>query len=234
MDAKYRPSDASTAAAIMGGGPQAGNLAAHFPIAYPRLPRMTTETLQEDSYDRLTRPSPSVPQTRLDIEQSAGDATGESPSPLPLPQQTARPPYDDSAPPPLCDDRLRKLDIANWTKVPITNEAAARAISLYMQTDHPLLCHFEPQLFLSDLVNLENNYCSPLLVNALLFWATQMYTTFDRTVEGLSLQFCKEAEEVLETHRGNADADSTLVLAALQFLSLGYMGQGRDHAVLVI
>ncbi|EFY84822.1 hypothetical protein MAC_09144 [Metarhizium acridum CQMa 102] len=53
---------------------------------------------------------------------------------------------------PLCDARLNKLEIGNWTHVPITNPVAARAISIYLETDHPLLGYFDPSLFVSDLV----------------------------------------------------------------------------------
>lgn len=72
----------------------------------------------------------------------------------------------------LCDARLYELDIGAWTKVDISSDLAARCISLYLETDHPLLGHFDPDLFLSRLAgDDEGDYCSPLLVNALLFWA---------------------------------------------------------------
>lgn len=72
---------------------------------------------------------------------------------------------------PLCDERLHQLDISHWTNAPINNESAARAISLYLETDHPLLGFFEPNLFVSDLINHKHDYCSPMLVNSLLYWA---------------------------------------------------------------
>lgn len=45
----------------------------------------------------------------------------------------------------------------------------------------------------------------------------------------LALQLCGEAEGLW---RKEDRRESILNLAALQFLSLGYLGQGRDHAVL--
>jgi hypothetical protein len=45
----------------------------------------------------------------------------------------------------------------------------------------------------------------------------------------LALSFCAEAEELWHSQE---DVDSILSLAAVQFLSLGYLGQGRDHLVL--
>ncbi len=78
---------------------------------------------------------------------------------------------DSAAGSSLCDERLGKIVISTWTKVPITNEFAARVISLYLETDHPLLGLFDADLFLDDLVSGQINFCSPLLVNALLCWA---------------------------------------------------------------
>ena len=74
-------------------------------------------------------------------------------------------------PPELCDHRLKDLTIKFWTNVGIDNDVAARCISLYLQTDHPLLGHFDPDLFVSHLVSKQSEYCSSLLVNALLYWA---------------------------------------------------------------
>lgn len=71
----------------------------------------------------------------------------------------------------LCDSRLEELDIQFWTDVSIDNDTAARCISLYLETDHPLLGHFDPELFVLDLVSCQDQYCSSLLVNALLYWA---------------------------------------------------------------
>lgn len=71
----------------------------------------------------------------------------------------------------LCDPRLHKLDIGYWTNVSIDNATAAKCISMYLETDHPLLGHFNPDLFVSDLTSKRRQYCSSLLVNSLLYWA---------------------------------------------------------------
>lgn len=70
------------------------------------------------------------------------------------------------------DDRLSQLDISYWTVVPIDNESAASLISQYIMTDHALLPSFDADLFLQDLVSKTIRFCSPLLVNALLAWAS--------------------------------------------------------------
>ena len=76
----------------------------------------------------------------------------------------------DATPSGLCDHRLVHLNIQAWTSVRIDNDTAARCISLYLETDHPLLGHSDPELFVSGLV-FGTGYCSSLLVNALLYWA---------------------------------------------------------------
>jgi hypothetical protein len=75
------------------------------------------------------------------------------------------------APVQLCDERLGRLRIEEWTGVQVESATAARAISLYLETDHPLLGFFDSDLFLSDLIAGEQNFCSPLLVDSLLCWA---------------------------------------------------------------
>ena len=67
-----------------------------------------------------------------------------------------------------CDPRLNQISIGYWTKVLISNEFAAGAISAYLNTDHALLGFFDADLFLSDLVQQRFDYCSPFLVSSLL------------------------------------------------------------------
>lgn len=125
-------------------------LAAQHPNAYLILPDINLETLQEVTYQQLVRPTrhkPTIPQDQVEEK-------------IVLNQTVA-----------LCDPRLSKLNIAEWTKVPITSEVAAHAISLYLETDHPLLGFFEPDLFIADLIDGRTEYCSSLLVNSLLYWA---------------------------------------------------------------
>lgn len=66
---------------------------------------------------------------------------------------------------------LSNLQIGNWTTVPVTNDFAAKALLLYLQTDHHVLGLFDAELFVHDLLNLRQEFCSTLLVNSLLFWA---------------------------------------------------------------
>lgn len=66
------------------------------------------------------------------------------------------------------DQRLSGLEIEHWTNVRISNEFAAKVISLYLKTEHPTLGLFDSDLFVRDLTAYQHNYCSPLLVNIIL------------------------------------------------------------------
>ncbi|KAF5018427.1 hypothetical protein F66182_9601 [Fusarium sp. NRRL 66182] len=128
-----------------------------------------------------------------------------------------------------CDERLEGIDISFWTFVPIPSDLAAKVISLYLETDHPLLGFFDPDLFVDDMINCEMNYCSQLLVSAIMYWGCQMYSALNSTVNQFIPQFCNEAEMRWSTEK---TADSLLTLAATQLLSLAYLGNGKDHYVL--
>ncbi|KAM0356119.1 hypothetical protein ACHAPU_000513, partial [Fusarium lateritium] len=128
-----------------------------------------------------------------------------------------------------CDERLAKLNIGYWSSVPIPSNLAAKIISLYLETDHPLLGFFDPTLFVGDLVHCRARYCSELLVSALMYWSCQMYTSIDSSVKEFTQQFCKEAERRWSLEKST---DSLLTLAATQLLGFSYMGNGKDHYVL--
>ena len=56
-----------------------------------------------------------------------------------------------------------------------------------------------------------------------------MYATIDKESQGFASNFRAEAERLWLTERHR---DTVLNMATAQFLSLAYIGQGRDHAVL--
>lgn len=77
----------------------------------------------------------------------------------------------DPTPYVLCDIRLNRLTISEWTDVPISSEIAGYAISRYLELDHPILSFFDANIFLADLANHTEIVCSGFLVNSLLSWA---------------------------------------------------------------
>lgn len=58
-----------------------------------------------------------------------------------------------------------------------------------------------------------------------------MYSAIDPRTDKLAAEFCAEAERRWDDERSRG-IDSLPNLAAAEFLSLGYLGQGRDHSVL--
>ena len=57
-----------------------------------------------------------------------------------------------------------------------------------------------------------------------------MYATVDQEAQSLASSFRREVERLWRAERDN---DTILNMATVQFLSLAYIGQGRDHAVLL-
>jgi hypothetical protein len=70
------------------------------------------------------------------------------------------------------DKRLASLNIEFWTTVRVTSHYAASAISLYLETDHPVFGLFDAELFITDLIDCKFGYCSPFLVSSLLAFAS--------------------------------------------------------------
>ncbi|KAM0816674.1 hypothetical protein AB5N19_02476 [Seiridium cardinale] len=130
----------------------------------------------------------------------------------------------------LCDERLHDLDISFWTTVPIPNNLAAKVISLYLVTDHPLLGTFEPRQFIADLVNHGQTSCSHFLANTLLYWGCQMYSAIEKEANEYAQQLSAEAVHLWTIEK---NCDSILTMIGAQMLSLAYMGNGKDHDVLV-
>ncbi|KAF5656701.1 nitrogen assimilation transcription factor nit-4 [Fusarium heterosporum] len=191
-------------------------LMARHSLAFPAL-----QPLESDILKKLFNASRS---STVDNDNDT-PMLNESPNPFPAYNPTRSPE------PALrfCDERLAKLNIGHWSSVPIPSNLAAKIISLYLETDHPLLGPFDPALFVDDLVHCRTRYCSELLVSALMYWGCQMYTSVDSSAKEFTQQFCEEAEKRWSLEKST---DSLLTLAATQLLGFSYMGNGKDHYVL--
>ena len=73
--------------------------------------------------------------------------------------------------PSYCDNRLRHLKIDYWTKVSISNEFAAAVLSFTLELEHTFLGFFDADLFITDLIDQRERFCSSFLVNALFYYA---------------------------------------------------------------
>ncbi|KAK2017738.1 hypothetical protein LZ32DRAFT_445225 [Colletotrichum eremochloae] len=129
-------------------------------------------------------------------------------------------------PPPIHrDPRLKNLNIGFWTMVPITDQAAADVISLYLETDHPILGLFDADLFLNDLIGGQLRYCSALLVNALLAFACQAYSAKQPEASRWSQDFEEEASKLWLAQ--SDDNLPTIAALALMVESCGCNGKGE-------
>ncbi|KAI0122595.1 hypothetical protein F4814DRAFT_438582 [Daldinia grandis] len=126
-----------------------------------------------------------------------------------------------------CDERLHNLQADFWTNVMVTNEFAAQVISLYIKTDHPILGLFSPSLFIRDLVNRQDRFCSRFLFHALMYMGCQMYSAFDNDAMQFADEFLQEAQKAQKE-----EPDSYSSMAGAVLLSISLIGNSKDHAVL--
>ena len=77
-------------------------------------------------------------------------------------------PLSRSDPNTYCDPHLELLAVSHWTRIPIDNALAARTISHFLQTDHPVLGFFDADLFLRDLIGQGLNFCSSFLFHSVM------------------------------------------------------------------
>ncbi|KAG5758522.1 hypothetical protein H9Q72_013342 [Fusarium xylarioides] len=125
------------------------------------------------------------------------------------------------------DPRLHDIDISRWTSIPLSNQFAAKAIALYLNMNQPWWALFDTDLFLDDLVNVETNFCSRMLVNALLAWATQSYAHYEPMAATLPTKFLDEALRIYDAEKG---VDSLTTVAATSLMSMTWTTLGKDKA----
>ncbi|KAI2768752.1 hypothetical protein F4815DRAFT_498004 [Daldinia loculata] len=126
-----------------------------------------------------------------------------------------------------CDERLHNLQADFWTNVMVTNEFTAQVISLYIKTDHPILGLFSPHLFITDLVNQQDRFCSRFLFHAVMYLGCQMYSAFDKDAMQFADEFLHEAQKARKE-----EPDSYSSMAGAVLLSISLIGNSKDHAIL--
>ncbi|KAI1413595.1 hypothetical protein F5Y13DRAFT_160655 [Hypoxylon sp. FL1857] len=192
-------------------------LMANNPKAYPSLPPIDPTVLAKSNLLRPVRPSVEVHGIETPPPVDPTSAGRRFQLPVSSGQEVS-----------YCDERLHDLQVGFWTDVMVTNDFAARVISLYIATDHPLLGLFSPYLFITDLVNHEGRFCSRFLFHALMYLGCQMYSAFNKDSMEYAVEFYEEAEKLWKGEHG-----SYLTMAGAVLLSLSLIGSGRDHAVLL-
>jgi hypothetical protein len=87
-------------------------------------------------------------------------------------QSTGTSQPDSGMSPYLTDSRLWEVKIRYWTTVPVAEHLAAELFSAFLEVELPVYGFFDPELFSRDLVMQDTRFCSSLLVNSVLFWAS--------------------------------------------------------------
>jgi len=189
------------------------------PSAIETVQSISTSTFSELEFELAMRhplPYPQVPAVdtgSVDLKSLAGGASENmSPSTFDSRQSSASSMVED-----LYDARLRNLDISYWTTVPMPSSVAAKIISSYLQTHHPIWSLFHADLFVRDLVERRLEFCSSFLVNALLCYACQVYDVTDPSLPALSVSFAHATEALWRAERSN---DTVLSVAAILMFSL--------------
>ncbi|OTB08659.1 hypothetical protein M426DRAFT_159274 [Hypoxylon sp. CI-4A] len=211
-------------------------LSMKYPNVYPALEQiapsvLAASNLLQSDYNNLSggedvlRDMRPAQVSRSDTDRSAttpvdaGSAVGHSGSRRSVAQATD-----------YIDKRLQSLDIGFWTDVSVPNDFAARVVSLYLMTDHPLLGLFDPDHFVADLVGQRYDFCSRFLVSSLMYLGCQMYSAFDKSAADVAEDFSEEAQSLWDIEKAH---DSVLTAAGAVLLSLSLMGHGKDHSVLL-
>ncbi|KAH6642662.1 hypothetical protein C7974DRAFT_106916 [Boeremia exigua] len=124
------------------------------------------------------------------------------------------------------DLRLEKLNIEFWTSVTVTNDQAASAISLYLETHHPIWSFFDASQFIDDLVECNtdsDSTCSPLLISSLLAFAMQGYSSIEPAAAEFSHQFEAQAEKLFAAER-TVDTLPSITALPLLYTSIAVHG----------
>jgi hypothetical protein len=188
----YRLSDHITTRSILP-TTQSGiefELSVRHPIAYPTLyPRDVTINLGSFLESMISSTPTSADRFRNDPWQKQIQVRNQRPSSLPpldafrahpISALLTRREHNSSTPARMvmvagpsqvssyCDDRLHQLSLEEWTEIPINNEFAASAISVYLEKEYRLLSLFDADLFLNGLLSGDQEFCSPILLAAVL------------------------------------------------------------------
>ncbi|KAL1297735.1 hypothetical protein AAFC00_006274 [Neodothiora populina] len=125
----------------------------------------------------------------------------------------------------LYDDRLRGVKASNWTSVIIEDTCFANIISSFLIWDHPPWRLFDEDMFIEDMVTGRTNYCSRLLVNAVLAYGCQNYAAVDPSKEALGSFFFVEADQLWRLEEGK---ESLACIAASGLLHGLHTCRGKD------
>ena len=77
----------------------------------------------------------------------------------------------------LIDSRISKIRISHWTTITSDDQLAGSLLQTYLMYEHLTITAFKKDYFLDDMLAGRDQFCSPLLVNAVLAAAGVSYDT---------------------------------------------------------
>ncbi|KAM0242114.1 hypothetical protein ACHAP5_007351 [Fusarium lateritium] len=204
------------------------------PCAYPSLELLDPKSIDVDSWFRpskleQTRPGLGSAEHTNHSSQS-GSGSILSP-PLPVSEGSTLNPAHEPRDWELCDPRLRSLRMARWTNVPIEDKLASAVLSHFLTVHYPIFAFFDADLFLDDLILMNNTYCSRFLVASIMDMACQSFTTFDLRCSTFGVLFEKDAEHLWQLE---GKTDSPCNLAALCYLAMATGMSGREEVTIPV
>ncbi|OQE17676.1 hypothetical protein PENFLA_c023G08397 [Penicillium flavigenum] len=134
----------------------------------------------------------------------------------------------------LCDSPPYRVPAKPWTSVTDDDDLVSHLISLYMTWDYPFYAFFDREAFLEHMTkgNLNSDFCSPFLVNALLANACD-YSQYNEAytipgdVKTKGADFLAEAESYVRVNsfeRGNGIRLATLQATLLLYERYSTLG----------
>ncbi|RGP64023.1 nitrate assimilation regulatory nira [Fusarium longipes] len=202
---------AARAVALPTGSGTEFELVAQFNTAYPRIPPPDIPALRgllrQDTDSEITLALNHIPGLLSSASQRSRQFTT---------------PFESGQ---YCDNRLERLQIGYWSKVPISNEDAASLISFYLQTDHKIMGFFDADLFLGDLVDCRQRFCSSFLVSAVLCFSVQSYAAIKPQPHEVRRLAFEQAEVLWQAEQSDP---SLISLAAMCLLSAACLNEGKE------
>lgn len=151
-----------------------------FRYEFPISPNMPSYLLSRDNsyldsliYD-WTRPKTSINGNNNDTDPDSPTSSGPRPklqhqkSPNGMEARYCTPylkPYHAAE---ICDSQIDNAVPSKWTSVCTDNQLMRRLIRAFLLQDHDFWTAFQKDYFLDDMANMGSQFCSPLLVNAVL------------------------------------------------------------------